>query len=176
MMIIYLDQGDHTYYQLCLATASNKVRFQFATLSFVSAAEREREKQFEAALVKKWVLSLLVLSAKLSGGQLGSVFLFWALPGFFLPLRTGFYSGSFSTKSEPFHMSPRRLPWWTGSDAKSWSRPAHTQQKTGEEAVKLWRLLWGVKNRFNYIKKKKKNCLWRNPGRLKQTNGENISN
>lgn len=52
MVIIYLDQGNHTYYGLCLAIASNKVQFQFATHSFVSAAEREREKQFEAALVK----------------------------------------------------------------------------------------------------------------------------
>lgn len=54
MKIIYLDQGNHTYCRLCLATASNKVQFQFATLSFASAAEREREreKQFEAALVK----------------------------------------------------------------------------------------------------------------------------
>lgn len=50
MVIIYLHQGNHTYYRLCLATASNKVQFQFATLSFASAAEREREKQFEAAL------------------------------------------------------------------------------------------------------------------------------
>lgn len=52
MVIIYLDQGSHTYHGLCLATASNKVQFQFATHSFVSAAERERQKQFEAALVK----------------------------------------------------------------------------------------------------------------------------
>lgn len=83
MVIIYLDQGSHTYHALRLATASNKVQFQFATHSFVSGAEREREKQFEAALVKKWVLSLLVLSARLSGGQLGCAVVFWALCGFF---------------------------------------------------------------------------------------------
>ena len=52
MVIIYLDRGGRIYYGLRRATASNKVRFQFATLSFVSAALREREKQFEAALVK----------------------------------------------------------------------------------------------------------------------------
>lgn len=52
MVIIYLDEGNHTYYGPCLGTASKKVWFQFATLPFVSAAEREREKQFEAALVK----------------------------------------------------------------------------------------------------------------------------
>lgn len=51
-MIIYLDQGNYTYYGLCLAAASDKVRFQFATFSFVSVAEKEREKQFEAALIK----------------------------------------------------------------------------------------------------------------------------
>lgn len=52
MVIIYLDQGNHTYYGLCLVAASSKVQFQFATLSFASAAESEREKQFQAALVK----------------------------------------------------------------------------------------------------------------------------
>lgn len=52
MVIIYLDRGNRTYYGLSLATAWNKVLFQFATHSFVSAAEREREKLFEAALVK----------------------------------------------------------------------------------------------------------------------------
>lgn len=52
MVIIYLDQGNHTYYGLCLVAAFNKVQFQFATLSFASAAESERERQFQAALVK----------------------------------------------------------------------------------------------------------------------------
>lgn len=52
MLIIYLDQDSYTYYGPRLAATSNKVQFQFATHSFVSAAPREREKQFEAALVK----------------------------------------------------------------------------------------------------------------------------
>lgn len=42
MVIIYLHQGNHTYYRLCLAAASNEVQFQFASQSFVSAAVWER--------------------------------------------------------------------------------------------------------------------------------------
>lgn len=52
MAIIYLDRGNRTYHGLRLATAWNKVLFQFATHSFVSAGERGRVKQSEAALVK----------------------------------------------------------------------------------------------------------------------------
>lgn len=78
MVIIYLDQGNHTYYRLCLAPI--KFSFNLPLFFFASAAESEA---IWGSPCKKWVLSLLVLSAKLSRGQLGSVVVFWALLGFF---------------------------------------------------------------------------------------------
>lgn len=120
MLIIYLDPS---YRGLCRATACNKVRFQFATLSFVTAAVREREKQFEAALIKKvsaksaGIVSQLVQKPTgLCRRVLGTV---W------LSLNPGlcFIQAASPRKSEAFHVSRLTLPEQTGSATKSSSHP-----------------------------------------------------
>lgn len=88
--------ANRTYYGLRLATASNKVLFSLPR-SPLWALLREKER----SNLKQWVLSLLVLSARLSGGQLGSTVVFWALCGFYSTKAWSIHT-AFSQSHKPF--------------------------------------------------------------------------
>lgn len=108
-MISYLDQGNRTYYRQCLASASNKVPFQFDSFSFVSVAEKRRDVIWSGAC-KKWELILPPLSL----GQLGCAVLCCSRQNWAISLpRTGFHSKSCSTKSGVSGVDPQRSPCWT---------------------------------------------------------------